>query len=44
MVRRLKHTLYKQKVKEFGLFSMEKRPCREDVCYKITKAGKDFQD
>lgn len=44
MVRRLKHTLYKQKVKEFGLFSMEKRPSRKDVFYKIAKGGKDFQD
>lgn len=32
MARRLKHTLlYNKQLKEFGLFSMEKRRSREDV-------------
>ena len=31
MVRRPKHTLYKRKLKEFGLFSMEKRKSRENL-------------
>lgn len=31
IARRLKHTLYKKQLKEFGLFSMEKRRSSEDV-------------